>query len=113
MIIEKFVVIELFNPGIISFYIHNRIKLRLQLDDGSVTFLTFCHDPPDKMFMMLNNVDIEQDMLWRRKTVMDMKRTQKCHQKYRMGKIHENQKANCPFFLQDDILNDAKVVPYH
>ena len=67
MIIEKFVVIELFNPGIISFYIHNRMKLRLQLDDGSVTFFNVLSRSPDKMFMMLNNVDIEQDMLWRRK----------------------------------------------
>ena len=75
MIIEKCVVVELFNPGIISFYIHNRIKLRLQLDDGSVTFFNVLSRSPDKMFMMLNNVDIEQDMLWRRKTVMDMKRT--------------------------------------
>ena len=54
--------------------LNSRIKLRLQLDDGSVTIFNILSRSSDKMFMMLNNVDIEQDMLWRRKTVMDMKR---------------------------------------
>ena len=35
----------------------------------SLAFFNVLSRSYDKMFMMLNNVDIEQDMLWRRKIV--------------------------------------------
>ena len=77
---KRFIVQMLYVVGAICqvlndiIFIYYDTRIYLQLDDGPVTFFNVLSRSRDKMFMMLNNVDIEQDMLWRRKIVMDMRR---------------------------------------